>query len=193
MQVWIVTTGEYDDYSVDEVFASEALAHAYIAMHEGSDGRQHEEMEVIERNIRVDLPPHQKVWQIRGHVHRTTDDGFRETFHVEFDLWGHGFRTIGVTPEVKIGDRQPRYVDLTVTGVDLEACREAFAEAQARIKAELDGAKAWFDAVVAEEEANGEAARSRPRCTVCGNRAEFCTCIKIPSVASTNSILSLDQ
>ena len=53
--VWLVTSGEYSDYSLDALFATEALAKAYVE-HMNGDRDTYGEHECVEWQIATELP-----------------------------------------------------------------------------------------------------------------------------------------
>lgn len=143
-EVWVVSSGEYSDYSVDVAFASEELARAALAIHEDRGEAGAYGVAQVERLPFFDQPPtmalrrtfsaYRSGWDSEkreyvGGSFESRDDGEEEI--AEWRLSGSGgpCNTIVYRPDAGHGLR------VFVEGTDFERVRKVASDMRARIMA----------------------------------------------------------
>lgn len=133
--IYIVTSGSYSDYSINEVFANKADAERYAATVAYDEGH------VEEYELRESLPAEQRtLHQMSTGI---TADGARNAHEIQYDVFpGIGGTPKNDRPKVTIergphGDR-PTWISVRVAGYDLTMVRQAFSDAVAGETARLE-------------------------------------------------------
>lgn len=140
---WLVSSGEYSDYRVEALFATEELAQRYVDIHNTGPSRESPRIDGEYRVVETVADPveHLRMW---GHIGKDTTRNVHEEASIRVP------HIDDTTFDVKVHVSLPRgsmlaSIFLTVEGVDPERVRKAFSERQA-------WALANFDLLVAEEE-----------------------------------------
>jgi hypothetical protein len=147
-QVWLVSSGEYSDYSVDRLFATKELADEYVSARGWRDLEEYGALQVEEESKPLITEVSEPVlWlQVRGSVgwvtwkspSWNTGEDPTEEQHAWFPGIDEGPGPKACEARQTVWEYEHPNVSLWVEGYDIERVRKVYSERRAQILADFD-------------------------------------------------------